>query len=107
MGRPSTLTAARKDAVERAFAVGAPLSVAAESAGVSRRTVSRWLGDGRVVRRSLSAVPDEPVAEPVVGGDDDAIQRALVATVLRAAQRGDWKAAKWLLETRWPDRFRR
>jgi hypothetical protein len=107
MARPSSLTAERREAIETALARGAPLSVAAAAAGVSARSVSTWLRQGRVARRSLSAVPepDEP-ASGGVPGDDEAIQRALVGAVLAAA-RVDWRAAAWLLERRWPERYRR
>jgi predicted nucleic acid-binding Zn ribbon protein len=36
--------------------------------------------------------------------EDEKLQSALVGAVLRASQT-DWRAAKWLLETRWPERF--
>jgi hypothetical protein len=108
MARPSSFTAKRGLDVERALAMGAPLSVAGASAGVSARTVSRWLEDGLVVRRELSAVPepDEVSDDRSLPGDDDAIQRALIGAVLNAA-RNDWRAATWLLERRWPERFAR
>jgi hypothetical protein len=107
MARPSSLTAERRDAIERALAGGAPLSVAAAAGEVSPRTVSRWLEEGLVVRRELTAVP-EPGAPAVALSEHDgeAIQRALVGSVLAAA-RHDWRAATWLLERRWPDRYRR
>ena len=107
MSRPSTATPGRLKAIEAALARGAPLGVAAASAGVSRRTVSRWLAEGYVTRRSLSAVPD-PGGPDVASGDpeDEAIQRALLGTVMGAA-REDWRAAAWLLRTRWPSRYGR
>jgi hypothetical protein len=109
MARPSSLSVERREAVERALAQGAPLSVAAASAGVSPRTVSRWLAEGEVVRRDLVAVP-EPEDPAAAGGAlaDDAvgIERALVGAVLTAAKT-DWRAATWLLERRWPRRYAR
>jgi hypothetical protein len=105
MARPQALTDERRDAIERALAAGAPLSVAAAAGDVSARSVSRWLGEGRVVRRTLSAVPEPDLS----GGElveDEQLQRALVASVLRASQH-DWRAATWLLEKRWPQRYAR
>jgi hypothetical protein len=90
VARPSSITDERRDAVERTLAAGAPLRVAAASAGVSARTVSRWLEDGLVVRRSLSAVPDELDASRELPDDDEAIQRELLATVLGAASGIPW-----------------
>jgi hypothetical protein len=111
MVRPSSPTSERRDRIERALAAGAPLNVAAASAGVSPRSVSRWLEQGRIARRYLSAVPEPGAAEsapadPGLPADDEAIQRALVGAVLRASQ-NDWRAATWLLERRWPQRFSR
>jgi hypothetical protein len=107
MGRPSALTVERREAVEKALAAGAPLAVAAASAQVTPRTVSRWLAKGRVVRRQLAAAPEpEPgwqVDRPSNDGELD-VERALVATVLRASQR-DWRAAIALL--RWREQRRR
>jgi hypothetical protein len=108
MARPSSLTAERREAVERALAQGAPLTVAAASAGVSPRTVSRWLAEGEVVRRDLVAVPEpeDPAAGGALADDAVGIERALVGAVLTAAK-SDWRAATWLLERRWPTRYAR
>jgi hypothetical protein len=95
----------RGNAVERALAMGASLGVAGASAGVSARTVSRWLEDGLVIRRELRAVPELDAAE--LPDDDEEIQRELLATVLSAARNGDWRAATWLLRQRWPQRYGR
>jgi hypothetical protein len=104
MGRPSSLTAERREAVERALAAGAPLTVAAASADVSPRTISRWLEEGLVVRRQLAAAP-EPELEQVGAGEREVdVEKALVATVLKAA-RHDWRAAIALL--RWREQRRR
>jgi hypothetical protein len=108
MARPSVLTAERREVAERTLAQGAPLSVVAASAGVSPRTVSRWLAEGQIVRRDLVAVPEpiEPAAGGALGDDDVGIERALVGSVLTAAKT-DWRAATWLLERRWPRRYAR
>jgi len=87
MARPSSLTDERREAIERALAAGAPLNVAAASAGVAPRSVSRWLTEGRIVRRELSAVPEaDAPADGDLPDDDEAIQRELLASVLRAAR---------------------
>jgi hypothetical protein len=104
MPRPTIYTAERGEAIERVLAQGAPLTVAAAAANVSSRTVSRWLHEGLVVRRSLSAVQDTGAAD--IPDNDEAIQRELVGIVMHAAET-DWRAARWLLEERWPGRYRR
>lgn len=103
VGRPSALTAERREAVEKALAAGAPLTAAAASADVSLRTVSRWLEEGAVVRRQLAAAP-ALVESPVGTSEEIDVERVLVATVLRAA-RNDWRAAIALL--RWREQRRR
>ena len=105
-GRPSSLTDERRETIERALAAGAPVSIAASAAGVSTRTVFRALEDGRVVRRSLSAVQDDDERRDVLE-DDETLQRALLGVVLRAAKNGDWRAATWILAKRWPTRYGR
>ena len=84
------------------------MSVAASAAGVSTRTAFRALEDGRVVRRSLSAVSDDDECDRGdVLEDDETVQRALLGVVLRAAKNGDWRAATWILAKRWPERYAR
>ncbi|MFJ4745455.1 hypothetical protein [Streptomyces sp. NPDC088775] len=46
-GRPSLLTPERVDAIVQASAVGAASSLAADSAGISRATLARWMARGR------------------------------------------------------------
>ncbi len=107
MARPSALTPERQEAVERALQAGAPLTVAAAAGEVSTRTISRWLEEGRVVRRRLSAAP-EPEREHMVPHEATAaepdVEKVLVSVVLRAA-RDDWHAAIALL--RWREMRRR
>ena len=90
MARPSSLTAERREVAERALAAGLPLSVAAASAEVSPRTLSRWLQEGQIVRRRLAAAPEPPPNEPAPPEPD--VEKVLVGVVLRAA-RDDWRAA--------------
>jgi hypothetical protein len=104
MARPTSLTTERREVIERALGAGAPLRVAAASAGVSARTLSRWLAQGHVVRRELRVVPDAS-GEDSLPDDDVEIQRTLLSTVYRAAEAGDWRASAWLLAKRWPQRY--
>lgn len=110
MARPSTLTNEVRAELERELAQGVPVVVAAQRVGRSPRTVHAWLQSGAVVRRRLAAAP-EPVPdleqEPDLPDDDERVQAALVGVIMKAAQRGSWPAAKWILETRWPQRYAR
>lgn len=56
----------------------------------------------------LRLVVDEALAgepsESEEGDEDERLQAALMGAVLRGSQT-DWRAARWLLEIRWPERF--
>jgi hypothetical protein len=107
MSRPSSLTAERRETIEQALGAGAPIDVAAASAGVSARSVSHWLQDGSVVRRELTPAP-EPIGEEVPLTERLAqAEPGLVAAVITAAQRGRWMAAAGILERAWPERWAR
>lgn len=93
------------DAIRR----GTPLRFACEAAGVSYDTALRWLrighgatGDGwtptPATRRRY-----EGFASAVERAQAEAVDAA-VSHVERAGQ-GDWRAAAWLLERRWPETF--
>src|SRR5262245_29257255 len=60
LARPTVLSDDLRVAVERDLADGVPIAVAAQRAGVARRTLHRWLSLGLVVRRHLSAAPEPP-----------------------------------------------
>jgi hypothetical protein len=102
LARPSLLTHALRDTVERQLAEGIPVVVVAQDAGVARSTLHSWLADGRVVRREQ---PDPLLVEttaPHAAPDLDERLRAavpsLVSVVLQAARRGSRQAAFRLLE---------
>jgi transposase len=111
VGRPTLLTDQIREQIERELSEGVPVYVVAQSAGVSKRTLHSWLADGRVIRRPrLRLVDDEvPVREEPDDEFEDVdatFERALVGSVLRAS-RDDWRAAKWLLERRYPRKWGR
>jgi hypothetical protein len=101
MARPSVLTPERVREVEARLAGGASVKRAAQSIGVSGRTLSRWIAEGRVQRRSLRLVSGRTTEEPDLGGRE--FERALVSGIVRAGSE-DWRALAWLLE--WGDRRR-
>src|SRR5262245_2114298 len=107
VGRPSALTDDLRAQVERELAMGATQALVAQHAGVTERTIKRWIADGKVVRRQLEhapppAAPELPIAERLVQAEP-----GLVAAIIQAAQRGSWQAAAWLLERSYPDRWGR
>src|SRR4029453_8290916 len=50
MGRPTLLTPELRVDVERELADGGPVVVVAQRLGIGRRTLGRWISEGRVVR---------------------------------------------------------
>jgi hypothetical protein len=102
VARPSLLTDELREQIELELADGVPVTVAAASAGISKRTLHSWLEQGRVVRRPrlrlVDAVPAEPVGSSVEPSERS-VEKALVATIMRAAQH-DWHAAAFLLRWR-------
>jgi hypothetical protein len=79
MARPCLLTDELREWLERELDAGYPQSVAAQRVGIGRRTLERWLADGRVRR-------PEPPAPP----EDDS-----------------WRIAASLLEQAFPERWAR
>jgi hypothetical protein len=96
MSRRTLLTDELRAEIERELASGSAVAVSAQRAGVSRRTLTSWLSEGRVARRQLAA----PDPEPELSLDEhlDQAEPVLVAVILEAARRGNWRAAAWLLE---------
>jgi transposase len=93
--------------VETALARGATIAMAAHAVGVSPRTVGNWISRGVVTRRYLRPVPSiEAEMGMPDGGEftDENVELAMVTAVLRAAP-VDWRAARFILERRWPERW--
>jgi hypothetical protein len=101
-GRPTKLNAATAGQLVTLTRGGLTLQGAAALAGVAERTVYRWLERGRLSgrrhaqHRALRAAILQARAER---------ESDLVASTVRAAARGNWRAAAWLLEQQYPDRW--
>lgn len=104
---PSKLTPDLRVELERELAAGVPVAVLAQRQGISRRTLGRWIADGRVVRRQLAPAPEAAVEELSLDERPEKAEPGLLAAVLAASQRGSWQAAAWILERRWPERWAR
>jgi len=103
MAAPSALTPELRIQVERDLATGATQAVVAQRAGVTSRTLRKWLATGKVTPQ-VEAQPatSEPLAIRL-----ERAEPGLVASVIAAAQRGHWQAAAWLLERSFPERWGR
>jgi hypothetical protein len=101
----SKLTEALRAEVERELAAGHPVAVVAQRHGIGRRTLGRWLAEGRVTRRQVAPEPNPQLEELSL---DERLARAepgLMAAIPAANQRGSWQAASWLLERINPQRW--
>ena len=100
-GRPTKLTPEVTAAIVAAVREGAPMYLAAEAAGVSRRAIIQWERKGEaepdgiygVFVRDIKKARAEAVAQHI-------------ATVLKASEKS-WQAAAWWLERQHPEEFGR
>jgi transposase-like protein len=76
----------------RLIRLGNPVEVASEAAGITPETFYVWMRSRRAFRLAIEQAR----------GEAEAI---LVGRVQKAAQAGSWRAACWLLERRWPERW--
>ena len=91
-GRPTKKTPDREPLILKEIAKGVPYKAACQCADLSLFTFNEW-------RKNDSAF-----AEKVRRADLEAIGRN-VDLIQHAAEKGDWRAAAWLLERRCPESF--
>lgn len=104
-GRPTAFSKARGQKIVEAIRKGALLEIACAFAGVTRQTLYRWLKKGeedigigkRTVLAKWKAEVDAATAECEV---------SMTGIVAKAAL-SDWKAAAFVLERRFPERWSR
>jgi len=101
-GRPSKLTPARVERLHDALRLGLSQQLASHHAGISPRTYRNWMKRGEEAQRgeyaTFFADSQRAVAQGVL---------ALVEAINDAAVAGDWRAAAWLLERRFPQDYAR
>jgi hypothetical protein len=98
-GRPTKLTPEVETDLVLLLSNGLSICSAARVVGVSRRSLTRWLADGMAER-----VAEARASRP---RSTDALTEArMVVALAKAAALGDWRAAAWMLERRWPVRRR-
>src|SRR5688572_18270672 len=94
-GRPSKFTPRVRETILQAVSVGAPLALAAESAGISYDVLRLWLRRGERQRAGdfRQFYLDLKAAEGRLGVK-------LLAVIEKSALDGNWNAAAWKLERR-------
>ena len=112
-GRPSELTAERAQAIALAVSEGHYLQHAAAAAGVARSSGHNWLARGRKARGRLDGGGEpEPDDGPYLDfldtleGAEKCAAELGIAPIRDAMERGDWRAAAWYLERRFPGHWR-
>jgi len=104
-GRPTALTQALTATVVRYLKDGAYLETACAAAGIGKSTLHRWL---------KQAAEDDKAGELETPAQEfrDAVEEALAQAELddlgkisKAAKKGNWSAAAWRLERRFPKRW--
>jgi hypothetical protein len=91
------------DKLEEAILIGATYELAAMYAGISEKTFKHWREAAR------TAAPGTPLAD-LRERLRQAEGRAAIEwldKIEKVASEGDWKAAAWKLERRWPDTYGR
>lgn len=94
--RPTKLTDAVRDGIVEAVELGATWEAAAQSAGIGVSTLREWRRRGEAGEDPFSAFVAELQKAEAAG-----IGRCL-RVIRQAAEGGQWQAAAWLLERRYP-----
>jgi transposase len=97
-GRTPKLTDEIRKSILDDLATGNTQACAAARAGISARTLRRWLAAGRAGRQ-----PFVSFLSAVKKAEQDA-QAFCVRTILTASKKS-WQAAAWFLERRYPAEF--
>lgn len=102
MARPSKLTPEVHQKIVELVRAANTVEVAAETAGISQPTFYGWMARGKQGGRGNAAYARfrEDVEQARIEAES-----LLVLRVQKAAAKGSWNAAAWLLERRWPERW--
>ena len=103
MGRPTKLTAAVMTKVCQALLLGATYELAAKYAGVGYSTLKLWRSQAQTAKPGTLGYE---LLERMEAAEGQAGLRWL-GQIEQAAQQGNWQAAAWKLERRWPDQYGR
>ena len=94
MGSPTKRTDANRATILRALKLGATYKLAAESADMTYETLSEWMREDAV----FSAAVKKAEATRA---------QAAMRSIEKAAKEGQWQAAAWYLERRYPHEYGR
>ena len=106
MARPTKLTAETQEKIVRAIRAGNYPEVAAAHAGIHPATHYRWMERGALEGDAPEDDPYRHYRAEVERALADS-EAAEVGLIVKAARDGDWRAAAWVLERRFGDRWGR
>lgn len=98
-GQPTKCTPETQERICQLIRAGTTVEVAAEASGIAASTYYGWMQRGQGKEQ-----PWRDFREAVERARAEA-EAVLVGRVSRAAQSGSWRAATWLLERQWPERW--
>jgi hypothetical protein len=103
MGRKRLPIEPYLDKLEQAILIGATYDLAAAYAGISQRTFDRWRAEAQTAPEGtpLAALRDR------LRQAEGRAALTWLAQIEKAAREGNWQAAAWKLERRYPDVFAR
>jgi transposase len=99
MGRPTLLNENTERIILKAVGIGMPIRLAAQLAGIDKRTLYGWKAKGKAGEEQYVQF-----FHRLKETEMRAVEHAL-GVIHKAAENGDWKAASWLLERRHADHF--
>ena len=105
MARPTKFTQATVERLIQAIRLGATYELASKSAGISYQTFNEWRA-GRLFPKGTTADQKREFVEAIEKAEGDAAVQWL-AKIEKAASDGEWTAAAWKLERRYPNEYGR
>jgi transposase len=96
MARPSKLSPEVEKAVCDNIRLGLTYRASAEAAGIGYDAFNRWMNDPRPRFRKFN--------ESVEKANGEA-RKILMTRIQQSAKDGEWRAAAWTLERRFPDEY--
>lgn len=102
MGRPTKLTDVTQARFLEALKLGLPYELCSDFAGIAPGTFYDWMNRGK-------AEPGSRFAEfsDAVKAAQGASAASAMARIREASENGQWQAAAWILERRFPQHFGR
>lgn len=101
-GRPSKLTEKTKTALLNAIKAGLTYDLACGAAGISFKTFRNWQEKGEEGKSGEYVQFLQDLKEAEGQGS-----QRLITLINRSANEGQWAAAAWILERRYPENFAR